>query len=159
MTMLRVQKDCEGLNIKLCWVLLSFFNVLLNAKVCIRSKYWIISWFRFPLDNIKHYNYVRLSKNHAYLLTYILYICHLSKEIWERKHLPEFQRFFQKIHKICYCPFFFFFSLQTPADPQGKKAGLIMMIIVLNKVADCLLPFVIILGKYVALTSVRSFQY
>lgn len=34
-----------------------------------------------------------------------------------------------------------------------------MMIVVLNEVADCPLPFVIILGKYVALASLRSFQY
>lgn len=57
-----------------------------------------------------------------------------------------------------YCPFFLF-SLQTPADPQGEKAGIVMMIVVLNEVADCPLPFVIILGKYVVLASVRSFQY
>lgn len=39
MTMLRVKKDCEGLNLKLCWVLLNFFNVLLNLKFHIRSRH------------------------------------------------------------------------------------------------------------------------
>lgn len=42
---------------------------------------------------------------------------------------------------------------------SGRKAGIIMMIIVLNKVAACSLLFVIILVKYLALASVRSFQY
>lgn len=54
---------------------------------------------------------------------------------------------------------FWFFALQILADTWREKAGIVMMIIVLNKVADCSLPFAIIFGKYLALASVRSFQY
>lgn len=70
--------------------------------------------------------------------------------------MPEFRGFFleESRNMLLYC-----FSLQTLADPGREKAGIIMMIIVLNKLADCSLPFTIIFGKYLALASVRSFQY
>lgn len=52
----------------------------------------------------------------------------------------------------------FFYFLQTLADHLREKAGVIMMIIILNKIADWSLPFAIIFGKYLALTSVRLRQ-
>ena len=52
----------------------------------------------------------------------------------------------------------FFFFLQILPESQRKKDE-IMTVIVLNKVADCSLPFPFIFGEYLALASVRSFQY
>lgn len=52
----------------------------------------------------------------------------------------------------------YFCSLKTPADPRREEAGIIMMVIVLNKVADCFLPFAILFGKYVALASFQCWD-
>lgn len=51
------------------------------------------------------------------------------------------------------------FFLQILSESQRKKAEIIMTVIVLNKVTDCSLPFPFIFVKYLALASVRSFQY
>lgn len=93
-----------------------------------------------------------------YIYLYAIYaLC--PKRFGRENSFLSSRGFLENSQNMFLVPFFFLTNSSCDPGKAGGKAGITMMIKILNKVADFPLLFVIILGKYLALTSVRSFQY